>query len=106
MGSSSFPSTTTIPNFRSLSLMVGEFWKRYHQNCENRKNSRSMVTQKKKNSNGKKYFKSSIFRFPRAITVILLENVIFSEIFKDSGQHFDLQLLRQCIPIKMSPCDI
>ncbi len=32
MPSSSFPSTITIPNFRSISLTVAEFWKRYHQN--------------------------------------------------------------------------
>jgi hypothetical protein len=32
MRSSTFPSTITIPNFRSISQTVGEFWKRYHQN--------------------------------------------------------------------------
>ncbi len=34
MWSSSFPSTITIPNFKSIALTVGEFWKRYHQNIE------------------------------------------------------------------------
>jgi hypothetical protein len=31
--SSSFPSTISIPNFKSISLIVEEFWKRYHWNC-------------------------------------------------------------------------
>jgi hypothetical protein len=33
--SSSFPNTITIPNFRSISLTVLEFWKRYHQTAKN-----------------------------------------------------------------------
>ncbi len=32
-GSSSFPGTISIPNFKSISLTVEEFWKRYHRNC-------------------------------------------------------------------------
>jgi hypothetical protein len=31
MWSSSFPTTITIPNFKSMSLDVLEFWKRYQQ---------------------------------------------------------------------------
>ncbi len=34
MRSSRFPNTTTIPNFRSISPTVIEFWKRYHQTAK------------------------------------------------------------------------
>ncbi len=51
-------------------------------------------------SDGKENFESPIFRFPRAITIILFENEIFRDIFKDSGQHFNLQLLKLYILIK------
>ncbi len=74
MGSSSFPNTTTIPNFKPISLTVMEFWKRYHQNQDqNGKMRRNW-------SNPwwlKKFF--------------ILKKKIECTIFKDSGQHFDLQ---------------
>ncbi len=34
MWSSSFPNTTSIPNFKPISLTVIEFWKRYHQTAK------------------------------------------------------------------------
>jgi hypothetical protein len=54
-------------------------------------------------SYARKYFESTFFGIPRVLTVVLLENVIFLDIFKDSGQHFDLQLLKFCIPSKFTP---
>jgi hypothetical protein len=44
----------------------------------------------------------SDFEFPHVLIVVLLKNAVFREIFKDSGQQIDLQLLKLWLLIELS----
>jgi hypothetical protein len=50
-----------------------------------------------------KIFEYSDFEFPHVLIVVLLKYAVFRDIFKDSGQQIDLQLLKLWILIELSP---
>jgi hypothetical protein len=49
-----------------------------------------------------KIFEYSDFEFPHVVIVVLLKNDVFRDIFKDSGQQIDLQLLKLWLLIELS----
>ncbi len=53
-----------------------------------------------------KIFEYSEFEFLHVLIVVLLKNAVFKDIFKDSGQQIDLQLLKLWLLIELSSLDI
>jgi hypothetical protein len=60
-----------------------------------------MVAQKI-SSKKSKIFEYSDFEFHQVLIVVLLKNTVFRDIFKDSSQQIDLQLLKLWLLIELS----
>jgi hypothetical protein len=89
MMSSSFLNTTPISNFKSISLTVIEFWKRYHWNCWSEKIWRLR--------HRPKVLSYQIVFFLRiGLRTPFTWNVFFQHLFEDPNKQDDPQLLKFC----------